>query len=53
MILGREVGFLEGLRSGPPVVLHGHELLLMMPLVVLVLLIGAMNIFFHGLHEGV
>ena len=53
MLLWREVGFVEGLRSGPSIFLNGHELLLLMLLVVLVLLLGVVNMFVHGLHEGV
>ena len=33
--------------------LHGHELLLLPPFVVSFLLLGVMNMFVHGIHEGV
>ena len=53
VLLGREVGFVEGYNQVYLLLLHGHELLLLLQFIVLVLLLGVMNLFAHGLHEGV
>ena len=53
ILLGRDVGFVKGCNQVYLLFLHGHELLLLLSFVVLVLLLGVMNLFVHGLHEGV
>ena len=52
-MFGREVGFVKGCNKVYLLFLYGHELLLLLQFVVLLLLLGVMNLFVHGLHEGV